>query len=166
MRLFIAVDLSEPMKKSLVNVMHEMKKQGINASYIPKQNLHMTLAFIGETNKADEIRQIMDRIPIEKSRLAFSGYGYFGDRMWIGIKGNQKMKKYAADLRKELSAAGIPCDMKKFEPHVTLLRNLKGKHPADLPVPSEDMTFAKVSLMKSEMKDGKRVYQEIYAVQA
>ena len=62
MRLFIAVDLSEPMKKSLVNVMHEMKKQGINASYIPKQNLHMTLAFIGETNKADEIRQIMDRM--------------------------------------------------------------------------------------------------------
>lgn len=47
MRLFIAVSLSEDMKKDLVRFMHEMKKQGVEGNFVPAQNLHMTLAFIG-----------------------------------------------------------------------------------------------------------------------
>ena len=163
MRLFIAIDLSQPMKKSLVDVMHEMKKQGIQGNYVPMQNLHLTLAFIGESSQVEDIKAIMDSLPVEKARLSFDGYGYFGDLMWIGIKGNQKIKKYVADLRKALREGGIPCDQSKFEPHVTLLRKLKGKRPADLAVPSADMTVTKISLMRSDMKDGKRVYKEIYA---
>ena len=164
MRLFIAIELSDPMKKALVGVMHEMKKQGVNGSFIPMQNLHMTLAFIGESNQVDEIRQVMDSIPLEKARLSFSEFGWFKDLMWIGIKGNQKIKKYVADLRKALKDASIPCDTEKFEPHVTILRNLKGKKPAGLTVPKEDMMITKISLMRSDYKDGKRVYREIYAV--
>ena len=164
MRLFIAVDLSSSMKKALVETMHEMKKQGISGNYVPMQNLHMTLAFIGETDMTEQIRQVMDSIPVEKSRLSFSEPGYFGDTMWFGIKGNQKIKKYAADLRKALKEQGINCDSSKFEPHVTILRKLKGKRPAGLAAPDADMTVSRISLMKSETKDGKRVYKEIYAV--
>ena len=164
MRLFIAIDLSDQMKKALIGTMHEMKKQGITGSYVPVQNLHMTLAFIGETSQAEEIKQILASVPPEKSRLMFSEYGFFGDTFWIGIKGNQKIKKYAADLRKALNQKGIPCDQSKFEPHVTLLRRHKGKRPANLAVPKADMMVSKVSLMKSEMKDGKRVYKEIFTV--
>ncbi len=164
MRLFIAVDLSEDMKKALVGTMHDLKKAGVEGGYVPKQNLHMTLAFIGETQDVDSVREVMKGIPVEKSRLTFSEYGNFGDTFWIGIKGNQKIKKYAADLRKALKDHGVPCDMSKFEPHVTLIRKLKGRKPEGMKVPSADMTVTKISLMKSEQKDGKRVYKEIYSV--
>jgi len=164
MRLFIAIDLSEQMKKALVGTMHELKKQGVAGNYIPLQNLHCTLAFIGECSRVDDICGVMDRIPVEKARLSFSGFGSFQDVFWIGIKGNQKIKKYAADLRKALKEAGIPCDTSQFEPHVTLIRRQKGKRPANIPVPSADMMTAKVSLMKSEVKDGRRKYTEIFSV--
>ena len=164
MRLFIAVDLSEEMKKALVGTMHDLKKMGVEGSYVPKQNLHMTLAFIGETQEADAVREVMKSIPVERSRLSFSEYGNFKDTMWISIKGNQKIKKYAADLRKGLKEKGLPVDMAKFEPHVTLIRGQKGKRPEGLKIPSADMTVTKISLMKSEMKDGKRVYREIFSV--
>lgn len=166
MRLFIAVDLSDKMKTALIGTMHELKQQGITGNYVPKQNLHMTLAFIGETKEIDLVKKVMDSLPVEKGRLSFSGYTYFGDILVAGIKGNQKIKKYAADLRKALKDNGLPCDMTKFEPHVTLIRKTKGRHPQNLPVPDADMTITKVSLMKSETQNGKQVYKEIYSITA
>ncbi len=164
MRLFIAIDLAAPMKKALVGTMHELKKQGVTGNYVPMQNLHMTIAFLGNVPDPAPVAAVMDGIPVEKSRLSFSEFGNFQDTLWIGIKGNQKIKKYAADLRKALKDAGIPCDSSKFEPHVTLIRKQKGKRPAGLIIPREDMMVSKISLMRSDMKDGKRVYQEIYSV--
>ncbi|MBR2529154.1 MAG: RNA 2',3'-cyclic phosphodiesterase [Blautia sp.] len=165
MRVFLALQLSEEMKKALIGTMHDMKQQGIKGNYVPMQNFHITLAFVGQTQMIDEIRQVMDSIPIEKSRLSFSDFGYTGDVFWIGVKGNQKIKKYVSDLRKRLKEKGIPCDDAKFEPHVTLIRQQKGKRPAGLAIPKADMTVTRVSLMKSEEKDGKRIYKEIYAVE-
>ena len=164
MRLFVALQLSDSMKKALVGTMHEMKKKNVAGSYVPAQNLHITLAFIGETKEAEKVRQVLQQIPVEKSRLTFDTFGYFGDTMWIGVKGNQKIKKYVSDLRKTLKENGIPCDDSKFVPHVTLLRKLKGPRPSGLAVPEADMTVTKISLMKSETKDGKRVYTEIFSV--
>lgn len=164
MRLFIAIQLSDKMKKALVGTMHELKKQGVTGDFIPMQNLHITVAFLGEVQDPEPVRQILDKLLVEKPRIAFSQFGNYGDVFWVGIKGNQKLKKYAADLRKELKEGGIPCDEKKFEPHVTLVRKQKGKRPAGLKIPAEDMMVTKVSLMKSEIKDGKRVYKEIYSV--
>lgn len=164
MRLFIAVDLAEPMKKALVGAMHDLKKLGVAGSYVPMQNLHMTVAFLGNVPDPAPVQAVMDSIPLEKSRLSFSEYMNFPDALVIGIKGNQKIKKYAADLRKALKEAGLPCDDKKFEPHVTLVRKMKGKKPAGLAIPDADMMVTKISLMRSDMKDGKRVYQEIYSI--
>ena len=164
MRLFIAVMLSEEMKKALIGVMHDLKGQGVAGSYTPVQNLHVTLAFLGEVKDPEPVKAVMDSLKVEKSRLSFDEFGNFGDCLWIGIKGNQKIKKYAADLRKGLVDAGLPCDQQKFQPHITLVRKQKGKRPQKLSVPDADMMISKVSLMRSEMKDGKRVYTEIYAV--
>lgn len=164
MRIFIAVQLSDEMKKAMVGIMHELKKQGITGDFVPMQNLHMTLAFLGEVDDPTQIRQVMDRISVEKSRISVSEFGNFGDVFWAGIKGNQKLKKYVADLRKELKTNGLSCDEKKFTPHVTLIRKQKGKRPVNVSIPKTDMVVTKVSLMKSEIKDGKRIYKEIYSV--
>ncbi|MBQ9065812.1 MAG: RNA 2',3'-cyclic phosphodiesterase [Blautia sp.] len=164
MRLFIAIQLTDSMKKALVGTLHDLKKQGIAGNYVPMQNFHITLAFIGEYNDTAPIKEVMDSIPVEKARLSFSDFGNFGDAFYIGIKGNQKIKKYASDLRKGLASRGIPCDTAKFEPHVTLIRKQKGPRPSGIPLPKADMTVSKVSLMKSETRDGKTVYKELYSV--
>ena len=166
MRLFIAVQLEENMKKAMIGVMHDLKKQGATGNFVPAQNLHMTLAFIGEVKDAEPVKKVMHSMPPEAFRLALDGSGFFSDLMWVGVKGNQKLKKYAADLRKALKDAGIPCDDEKFVPHITVIRKYKGKRPNGLVIPKEEMVVKKVSLMKSETKDGKTVYKEIAAVAA
>ena len=132
MRLFIAVSLSEDMKKDLVRFMHEMKKQGVEGNFVPAQNLHMTLAFIGEYDKPSKVKEILAGIPLPEFRLCLTDTGYFGNILWMGVKGNQKLKGYVRDLRAALKANGIPCDQEKFVPHITLVRKISAKNPGKL----------------------------------
>lgn len=161
MRLFIAIQLSDPMKKALVNMMHELKKQGVEGNYVPAQNLHMTLAFIGEYDDPARIKEVISRVPVPEFRMSLSDMGNFGNILWAGVKGNQKLKAYVKDLRSALDAEGIPFDRDKFVPHITLIRKYTAKRSYKVSMPKAEMMVKRASLMKSEQKDGKPVYKEL-----
>ena len=161
MRLFIAIQLSPEMKKALVSCMHDLKKQGVEGNYVPAQNLHMTLAFIGEYDDPGKVKEVMGKVPLPEFRLTLSDKGYFGHILWAGVKGNQKLKTYVRDLRAALAAAGIPCEKDKFVPHITLIRKFYVKKPYQFHMPKAEMTVKKASLMKSEQKNGKVMYKEL-----
>ncbi|MBQ8305832.1 MAG: RNA 2',3'-cyclic phosphodiesterase [Blautia sp.] len=164
MRVFLAVQPSDDLRNALIKVMHETKKLGLGGNYVPAQNLHMTLAFIGEVNDIEGIKAAMQAVPLEQYRISLDGHGFFGDLLYVGVKGNQKIKKYASDLKKELDKNGVSYDRSKFEPHITIIRKVTGRRPASLAIPKQEMTVKKVSLMKSEQKNGKTVYKEIFSV--
>lgn len=86
MRLFIAIRLSEEMKKVLVACMHDLKKQGVDGNYVPAQNLHMTLAFIGEYDDPSKVKEVIRRVSLPEFRLTLSGKGNFGNILWAGVK--------------------------------------------------------------------------------
>ena len=161
MRLFIAIQLSDEMKKALVACMHDLKKQGVEGNYVSAQNLHLTLAFIGEYDDPAKVKQVIAGVPLPQFRLSLSEKGNFGNLLWAGVKGNQKLKTYVKDLRDALRAAGIPFDNEKFVPHITLIRKVASKKPYQVHLPKAEMIVKKVSLMKSEMKNGKVAYREI-----
>ena len=150
MRLFIAIMLSDDMKKAVTGTMHELKKADVRGSYVPAQNLHVTLAFIGETKDASSVKTAMQTLSCK-------------NLLWVGIKGNQGLNKLAKYVGTALDEAQIPYDRKKFVPHVTIIRNMGGPWKKVSP-PKADMTVKKVSLMKSEQKNGKQVYTEIFSV--
>ena len=149
MRLFVAIQLSDEMKKALVACMHDLKKQGVEGNYVPAQNLHLTLAFIGEYDDSAKVKRVIESVPLPQFRLSLSE------------KGNQKLKTYVKELRGALRAAGIPVDDDKFVPHITLIRKAAAKKAYQVHLPKAEMTVKKVSLMKSEMKNGKMVYREM-----
>ncbi len=159
MRLFIAISLSPEIQKALVACLHDLKKQGVEGNYVPAQNLHMTLAFIGEYDNPGKVRSVIQSVPFPEFRLCLSEKGNFGNTLWAGVKGNQKLKTYVKDLRAALAAAGIPCSQEKFVPHITLIRKMSARNPYQLRIPKLEMTAKKASLMKSEQKDGKTVYK-------
>ena len=161
MRLFIAIRLSDEMKKALVTCMHDLKKQGIEGNYVPAQNLHMTLAFLGEYDDPSKVKEVIRKVPLPEFRLALSEKGNFGNILWAGVKGNQKLKTYVKDLRAALAAEGIPFDKEKFVPHITLIRKVSAKKPYQVHLPKADMTVKKASLMRSEQKNEKMVYKEL-----
>ena len=161
MRLFIAIQLSEEIRKTLVAFMHELKKQGVEGNYVPAQNLHMTLAFIGEYEDPARVKEILEKVPFSEFRLTLSDTGHFGNILWAGVKGNQKLKTYVRDLRAALAAEGIPCEKDKFVPHITLIRKVSAKKPYQFHMPKAEMTVKKASLMKSEQKNGRVNYKEL-----
>ena len=161
MRLFIAICLSDEMQKALVTCMHDLKKQGVEGNYVPARNLHMTLAFIGKYDDPEQVKEIIRNVPVPQCRLALSEKGNFGNILWAGVKGNQKLKTYVKDLRTALKEGEIPFDNDKFVPHITLIRKTSAKKPYQVHLPKAEMTLKKVSLMKSEMKNGKVTYREL-----
>ena len=161
MRLFIAIRLSDEMEKALVACMHDLKKQGVNGKYVPAQNLHLTLAFIGEYDDPGKVKKVMESVPLQPFRLSISEKGNFGNLLWAGVKGNQKLKTYVKDLRTALKEAGIPFDNDKFVPHITLIRKAVSGKPYQVNLSRSEMLVKKVSLMKSEIRNGKVSYREL-----
>ena len=161
MRLFIAIPLSPEMQKAGVGCVNDFKKQGVEGNYVPAANLHMTLAFIGEYDDPKKVKQVIARVPVPKFRLALSEKGNFGNILWAGVKGNQKLSAYVKELRAALKEEGIPFENDKFIPHITLIRKACAKKPYQVHLPKADMMVAKASLMKSEFRNGKTVYQEL-----
>ena len=161
MRLFIAIQLSEKMRKALVSCLHDLKKQGVEGNSVPAQNLHLTLAFIGEYRDPEQVKRILASVPLPAFRLALSEKGNFGNILWAGVKGNQKLKTYVRDLRAALKNAGIPFEDDRFTPHITLIRKVSARSPYQVHLPKAEMEVKRASLMKSETKNGKVTYREV-----
>lgn len=163
MRLFVAVELSDEMKDSITASMHAMKKAGVGGRYVPKQNLHLTLAFIGETLETGKIREALSGVRFKPFRLSLDRLGTFGDLFWVGMKGNQGLSAAARDVRKALDEAGVDYDRKKFSPHITLIRKMTGPWQK-VPAPKGEMMVKKITLMKSAAEKGKRGYSEVFSI--
>ncbi len=163
MRLFIAVSLSDEMKRSITSALHDMKQKNIRGSYVPTQNLHLTMAFIGERKEADDVISAMKNVEYKPFKLALSETGVFGDLLWVGMKGNQGLSGAVKSIRDALDAAGISYDTKKFVPHITLIRKMSGNWKS-VPAPKGEMMVKKISLMRSDVKNGKRIYTEIFSI--
>ena len=160
MRLFIAIELSDELKKSLIGLMHDLKKTGIKGQYAPADNLHMTLAFIGETDQLAKIREAVQNIQFKPFKLSLSDLGNFGELIWLGVKGNQGLSELVKEVRSTLDEAGISYDKKGFLPHITLIRRAIGNYK-QVPAPKGMMMVKRISVMKSEVKDGRRIYTAV-----
>lgn len=161
MRLFLAIRLSSQMQKALLDCMNDLKKQGMEGRYVPVQNLHLTLAFIGEYDNPKKVKQVIKQVPLDPFPILLSKTGHFGNLLWAGVQENQKLNAYAGQLRQALRQNGIPFDPKKFVPHITLIRNAAAKKPYQVHLAKTEMTVFKASLMKSEFRNGGVVYTEL-----
>lgn len=160
MRLFVAIQLSDELKKSIGGTLHSLKQKGVRGNYVPLQNLHLTLAFIGETDNQGAVKEALQNVSVKPFKLSLSSMGSFGDLLWIGMKGNQGLSAVAKSVREALDAAGIPYDRKKFVPHITIVRKASGNWK-QLPTARGEMMVSKISLMKTTFKDGKPSYSEV-----
>ena len=59
MRLFIAIQFEEKIIDAITDFQDDLKAQGVTGNYTPRENLHITLAFIGEYGKPDDILDAM-----------------------------------------------------------------------------------------------------------
>ncbi len=172
MRLFIAINFDGDTKRKILDIIERLRKRG-KGSFTRPENLHLTLAFLGEVPEEDvgEIKAAMDSVEVRSMRLKFAGIGCFrrdDELWWTGIKDDPDLMKLQKDLVRALRDRGFSPDDKKFRPHITLARRMHiGRVAREelLPEPFSARADA-ISLMVSERTGGKLTYTEIYRKEA
>ena len=163
MRLFIAVRFPENITKALSDTMTDLRSQGAGGNFSRAENLHLTLAFLGEVRLPDGVCRAMDKVTVLPMRLELGGSGSFRDLYWVGFKESPELTDYVKKLRVQLKKEEIWFDDKQFNPHITILRKAKHTENVQIHVRNEAFTAKKISLMRSERIEGKLVYTEIYS---
>ena len=164
MRLFIAIQLSDSIRDSLSAVQTHLRDHGIRGNDTKIENLHLTLAFIGEYSDPDFALEVMRSVPFAPFPMRIEGFGSFGDLYWCGIGENDSLFSYVKRLRRVLAGNGIPFDRKKFSPHITLIRKVEYDRRRGFPgvtVPDVSMQVLGVSLMRSDRTKNGMVYTEV-----
>lgn len=164
MRLFIAIRFNEEILNALLGVQSEMRALDVRGRYAPPENLHLTLAFIGEYGKPDAVMDALSAAAFEPFPLRLDGLGHFRNLYWAGIAKNPLMASYVKRLRRALANRAIPYDRKRFSPHITLVRGAEYYGNSPLPpvhAPEGEMEVAAVSLMRSDRGKHGMIYTEL-----
>lgn len=164
MRLFIAIQFDEKMINALTDFQEELKSMGVKGNYTKRENLHITLAFIGDYGNPDDVLDAMEQVDFRPVEISLDGVGSFGDLFWAGLTDNPRLAAYVKRLRRELSERDIPFDKKRFSPHITLIRKYSCRGGGEIPVsapPQCHMKATRVSLMRSERGKNGMIYTEI-----
>lgn len=181
MRLFFAIQLTEEIKRHLWEEIQHLKKISVAGNFSHRENLHLTLAFLGEVEdkKVKVLSAFMKDItwkafPIELSVMdAFRIKDEFIP--YVEVVTSEELLSLQSDLIKRLKEAGFSSDEKEFIPHITLGRRvvfekteglrkqeeLKKELKKQTIVQGKSMLVDTISLMKSERMDGRLTYTEI-----
>ena len=165
MKLFLAINLSPGMKAALTKVQRAMYDRGVRGNYTPEENLHLTLAFIGEYPNAEAVMDALSGVTFTPFELALDGVGCFGDLWWAGLRENAALTAVVRRVRRALAAGGIPFDRKRFSPHITLIRKAS-RDAAGIPITPETMTVRTISLMSSKRGRNGMIYTEVGTIEA
>lgn len=165
MRLFIAILLSEEMKKALTDAQQTMVDRGVRGRYSPEENLHLTLAFIGDYPDAQPVLDALNTVSFRPFDLSLEGIGCFGDLWWAGLKDSLPLAAVARRVRRALAESEIPFDRKRFSPHITLIR-CASKDAAGIRVAPVGMRVQRLSLMRSDRGRNGMLYTELGTVEA
>ena len=174
MRLFVALLLSEEMKESLCRAQDALWDCAQGGNFSRRENLHMTLAFLGECppSAVTRIRRAMEQTgqSAKPFSLALGRMGRFrrggSELWWAGVQRQPALEQLAKNLQNALRGEGFALEERPFAAHLTLARQVDapGLRPEEIPLEKSSQTIAHMSLMESTRVKGVLTYREIFSV--
>ena len=125
MRLFVGLDLPWSLRQRL-----SFLAGGIpGARWLPPENYHVTLRFIGEVAgyRAEEIDHALAALRGRGFTLSLAGVGTFEKAgrpvaLWVGVERNPQLDLLQSKIETACQRAGLEPERRRFAPHVTLAR--------------------------------------------
>lgn len=138
MRTFIAIELSEEIREALAQVESHLKYSGADVKWVEKNNIHLTLKFLGEITeeKCEKIKAILDEIAkfTKSFEISIKDIGAFPKIdyprvIWVGLeKGANESKVLAEKIDDALSKIGFQKESRPFAAHLTIGRVRSSKN--------------------------------------
>jgi 2'-5' RNA ligase len=193
MRLFAAINFNAETRARLVSLSDELRAKALRGRYTLPENLHLTLAFIGEVSpkKLDRITAILNTVEFAPFEVAAERLGtYRGNKRgsrndgagalsrlrgseqarsvatwWAGLRQDKPLMELRREIVYKLALGGFEMDGRKYSPHITLGREvLTDTAPWAFEPFGETVTG--FQLMQSERINGKLTYTAIHRVEA
>jgi len=120
------MDLASSCKKTLIELDPHLK----GLYWIPEQQLHLTLCFLGqvEAPAEDRLREALNEVRVPPFFLPLRGVGVFNPRerpsvVWVGVgKGHPHLFLLHRRIQDAVLKVDLEPDLKPFHPHVTVGR--------------------------------------------
>lgn len=124
MRLFVALSIPD----AVANTMFLLQSGVPGAKWQTREQLHLTLRFIGEVDgrDANAIDDALSAISSPRFELALKGVGEFGGKnphaLWASVSDPAAVTHLAKKIETAIQRIRLPAEERKFTPHVTLAR--------------------------------------------
>jgi len=135
-RLFIAVELSDAIKRALASFQEDLKKEFQGMAWVRTPAMHLTLRFLGDVaeEKTGEVKAVMAGAAADRETFGIevAGPGVFPGWkepkiLWIGVRSQDRvLVGLARSLEARLEKIGFPAEGREYVPHLTLAR-VKGR---------------------------------------
>jgi 2'-5' RNA ligase len=134
LRTFIAVELDEALRRSLVSLQNRLKRQTPAGSvkWVAPEGMHLTLKFLGDT-PSERVPEIVSSLheacsAVSSFHLMLEGRGCFPNFrqprvIWVAVRDeNGALSRLQGAVEAHVAPLGWPAETRGFTPHLTLGR--------------------------------------------
>ncbi|MBS8265269.1 RNA 2',3'-cyclic phosphodiesterase [Mesobacillus boroniphilus] len=133
---FYALELPGEIKDILKGTIHSMQEKMPFKTWVHPQDLHITLAFLGNAPEA-KIHAANERIEAALNKrttfkMEIDHLGIFGRKdspriFWAGLEKSAELKEVRNDVFSACMASGFTLETRPFSPHITIARKWDGE---------------------------------------
>lgn len=178
MRTFIGIDLPASLKHKIMDIQKKLTGTYNKIKWVKKENLHITLKFIGEVSK-DLTSEILKHTNVAVQEINSFPYtinkiGAFPKIkhpkvIWVGCKKkNSEIHKMFHKIEKSLQSINIKKEKRDFHSHITIGRTKKFKNKNKLikllkkvKFPTYSMKVENLTLYKSNLSPQGPIYTKL-----
>lgn len=173
-RLFIAIDIPNDIKSTLVEIQNKLINIYGKKGCTNLNSLHLTLKFLGDTNK-EKVSKIIENLELSlKNAKSFdlqlseiSGFPNINYPKIIicSLKPVDEISKLAKTVDNSLHLIGFEKEKRNFKPHITIFRPKFTKNPKIENVKIKgNLTVKSVKLYESVLKPDRAYYYELHKI--
>jgi 2'-5' RNA ligase len=130
MRLFVALEIPETVRKNLAAMRETFSFIGSKLRWVPPQNFHVTLKFIGSVppEKLPPIIEALGRVSlVDRVQLRIRGVGWLvnaktGVMLFATVEESKPLSALVMAIDQQLEHLGFTPENRTFMPHLTLVR--------------------------------------------
>jgi len=170
MRVFIAIDIPDNVKEEILRIQKKLPE--FSGKLTEKENLHLTLKFLGEISEqeVEKIKNKLKEIKLEKFDAGISEIGVFNKNfikiIWIKLDNCEELQKEIDSKLENLFEKE-----ERFMSHLTIARvkNVKDKKKfiseiEKIKINKINFLVSSFKLKKSDLAGKKPVYEDILEV--